>query len=63
MCQSSVYIENEGREELLFEDVDYIEEERGEVKMVDLFGEERHLRGRIKKFSLLEHKIILESDI
>lgn len=62
MCQSSVYIEKEGREELLFEDVDYLEAEKGRVKMIDLFGEEKRVRGRIKKFSLLDHKIVLESE-
>ena len=62
MCQSSVYIEKEGGEELFFEDVDYLERGNGEVKMINLFGEERTVKGRVKKFSLLEHKIVVESE-
>jgi len=30
------------------------------VKMVDIFGDEKTIRAKVKRFSLLDHKIILE---
>ncbi|MCF8084586.1 MAG: CooT family nickel-binding protein [Deltaproteobacteria bacterium] len=60
MCQSTAYILKDGKEELLFEGVDTLENKNGEVKMVNLFGEEKKVRARIKRFSLVDHRIILE---
>ena len=61
MCQSSVYMGEEGNEELVFEEVDSLEAEEGEVRLVNLFGEEKRLKARIRKFSLVDHKIFLEA--
>jgi len=60
MCQSTAYILKDGKEELLFEGVDTLENKNGEVKMVNLFGEEKKVRARIKRFSLVDHRILLE---
>ena len=60
MCQSTAYLLKDGKEELLFEGVDTLENKNGEVKMVNLFGEEKRVRARIKRFSLVDHRIILE---
>ena len=60
MCQSTAYILKDGKEELLFEGVDTLENRNGEVKMVNLFGEEKRVRARIKRFSLVDHRILLE---
>ena len=61
MCQSTAYLLKDGKEELLFEGVDTLENKNGEVKMVNLFGEEKRVRARIKRFSLVDHRIILET--
>ena len=55
MCQSTAYLLKDGKEELLFEGVDTLENKNGEVKMVNLFGEEKRVRARIKRFSLVDH--------
>jgi predicted RNA-binding protein len=60
MCEASVYIEKEGGEELVFESVDLLEEQDGEVRMVSIFGEEKRLRARVKRFALVNHRIVLE---
>jgi len=60
MCQSTAYLLKDGKEELLFEGVDTLENKNGEVKMVNLFGEEKKVRARIKRFSLVDHRILLE---
>ena len=60
MCEAKVYLVSDGQEEMVMEHVDILEPENGELKMKDIFGEEKRVRARIKGFSLLEHKIVLE---
>jgi predicted RNA-binding protein len=60
MCESTAYILKDGKEELVFEGVDLLENTDDGVKMVDIFGEEKIIRAKVKRFSLLDHKIILE---
>jgi predicted RNA-binding protein len=61
MCESTAYILKDGREELVLESVDLLEESGENVKLTNLFGEEKTLRARVKALSLVDHKIILES--
>jgi predicted RNA-binding protein len=60
MCQSTAYILRDGKEEVFFEDIDSLENSGGEVKMVSIFGEEKAIRARVKRFSLVDHRIVLE---
>lgn len=60
MCESTAYILKDGREEVVFEDVDLLEHRGNEIKMVNIFGEEKTLAAKIRLFSLVDHKIILE---
>jgi len=60
MCESSVYIIRDGQQELLIEDVDLMEQEEDEIRVVNIFGEEKRVKARIKSLSLVEHKILLE---
>ena len=60
MCESTAYILTDGNEELLFEDIEFLENKNGEVKMVSIFGEEKTIHARPKRFSLVDHKIVLE---
>jgi predicted RNA-binding protein len=60
MCQSTAYILRDGKEEVFFEDIDTLESSDGEVKMVSIFGEEKAIRARVKRFSLVDHRIVLE---
>ena len=61
MCEAAIYILKSGEEELLLEDVDLLENHPDHVRIIDLFGEETVIRAKVKRFSLLNHKIILES--
>ena len=61
MCESAAYLLKDGKEELLLEGVDLLENREGQIRMVSMFGEEREIEGQIKVLSLVEHKIILES--
>ncbi len=59
MCETNVYIETEGEEELYLENVDIIRQEGGRIYMKNLFGEQKSFDGSIKEISLTRHKIIL----
>ena len=60
MCESTAYILKNGEEELFFEDVDALENRNNEIKLVNIFGETKKISGKIKQFSLVDHKILLE---
>jgi predicted RNA-binding protein len=61
MCEASAFILRDGQEELVLESVDILEPENGNIRLVNIFGEQKVLPAKIKKLSLVEHKIILES--
>jgi predicted RNA-binding protein len=60
MCEAAVYFIKDEEEELIIESVDCLKSEEGRIRLVNLFGEERIVRGRIKALSLVNHKILLE---
>jgi len=60
MCESTAYVLKDGKEEVILENVDFLENGEKQVKLVDLFGEEKVVKARLKTLSLLDHKIILE---
>lgn len=60
MCESTAYVLKNGKEEVVLENVDFLESGENQVKLVDLFGEEKIVKARVKTLSLVDHKIILE---
>jgi predicted RNA-binding protein len=60
MCEAAVYMVQEGKEDLVMESVDVLENDQAEVRMTDIFGEEKRLKARVKTLSLVDHKIFLE---
>jgi len=60
MCEASAYIIKDGHEELVLKDVDKLENEDGEINLVNIFGDQKRIKARLKALSLVEHKIILE---
>lgn len=60
MCEANAFWVKDGKEAPVFEGVDRLEEHNGQVKLVNLYGEERIIKARVKSFSLVDHKIILE---
>lgn len=62
MCEANAYIERDGKEELVMEAVDVIvAEAENKLLIINIFGDQKLLHGKIKKLSLVKHKIILES--
>jgi predicted RNA-binding protein len=61
MCEANAFIIRDGQEELLLESVDVLEQENDTIRLVNIFGEQKVLPAKIKKLSLVNHKIILEA--
>lgn len=59
MCEAAAYFLENGEERLILEDVDAFEPEGDEVKLRSIFGEQVKVKGKLKSFSLVNHKIIL----
>jgi len=60
MCEANAYLFKDGREELLLEAVDILESEGDQVRIANIFGEQKIIRGKIRSMSLVNHKILLE---
>ena len=60
MCEANAYLFRDGKEELILEAVDILENEGNQVRIANIFGEQKVIRGRIKSMSLVNHKILLE---
>jgi len=51
----------EGKEELILEAVDILEQtEEGKIRLANIFGEQKLLDAKVKSMSLVNHKIVLE---
>jgi predicted RNA-binding protein len=61
MCEANAYFVKDGKEELLMQSVDLVEpEEDGVFRLVGIFGDQKIIRGRIKRMNLVNHKILFE---
>jgi predicted RNA-binding protein len=61
MCEAHAYIIKGDEEEKLLENVDQIDVEGDEVRMVNIFGEQKIIRAKIKSYNNSESKIVLET--
>jgi predicted RNA-binding protein len=61
MCESTAYTVENGEEKVVMENVDFLEIGEGQVKLINLFGEEKTVKGSVKMLSLVDHKIIIEA--
>jgi predicted RNA-binding protein len=59
MCQTAAYVLNEGKEVAVLEDVVSAVPEGETIRLVNLFGEEKVVQGRIKQIDLLTHRMII----
>lgn len=60
MCEANAYLLREGKEELILESVDKIENEGGRIRIESIFGEQKVVKGQIRSMSLVDHKIVIE---
>ena len=62
MCETNAFLEQGGGEELLLENVDVIEVVDGTLRLINIFGEEKKIKGSLKRFSLRENKIVFREN-
>ena len=60
MCEAAAYIIRNGQEELFLEDVDLIEPEGENLRLVSIFGEQKIIKATIQSLNLVSHKVILK---
>ena len=60
MCQSNAYLERDGQQQLIIEDVGLMRPEGDKILLISIFGEERLVDAKVKMIDLLHHKIVLE---
>ncbi len=59
MCEAAAYIIRNGQEELFLEDVDVIEPDGDNLRLVSIFGEQKIIQASIQSLNLVNHKVIL----
>jgi predicted RNA-binding protein len=60
MCEAAAFMIRDGKEELILDSVDLLEPDNGNIRLVNIFGEQKIISAKIKQLSLVNHKIILE---
>lgn len=60
MCEAHAFILNQGKEEVILENVDQVDIEGDEIRMINIFGEQKIIRARIRSYSGTKNKIVLE---
>ncbi|HDH09383.1 MAG: RNA-binding protein [Thermoplasmata archaeon] len=60
MCETTVYLLREGREEEIMRDVMLLQPEGDAFLLVNLLGEQKLVRGSIKKIDFLKHTLVFE---
>ena len=61
MCEANAYIFRDDKEELILKSVDLVEpQDDGGFLLVDIFGTQKIIRGKLKQMNLVDHKIIFE---
>ncbi len=62
MCEANAYLLKDGKEELVLEAVDLVEPQAdGAFRLVDIFGGQKLVRGRLKVMNLVDHRIVFET--
>jgi predicted RNA-binding protein len=60
MCEAHAFIIKDGEEEKILEDVDIVEMDGDEVKLVSIFGEQKNIRARLSLYNNTERKILFK---
>ena len=61
MCEANAYFSRGDSEELILNSVDLVKpQDDGAFLLVDIFGTQKVVTGRLKQMNLVDHKIIFE---
>ena len=59
MCEAHAFLLENGKEKKIMENVDRVDLEGDEARLINIFGEQKILKARIRKYSSSEGKILL----
>jgi len=60
MCEAHAYILKDQTEEKLLENVDNVSVEGDEIRLINIFGEQKILKARMKSYSSSDNKMLFE---
>jgi predicted RNA-binding protein len=60
MCEAHAFLLQGNTEETILENVDEVYVEGQEIRLINIFGEQKRLRARIKSYNSTQRKIVLE---
>jgi predicted RNA-binding protein len=60
MCEAHAFIVNNDKEEMILENVDQVDIEGDEIRMINIFGEQKIIKARIKSYNGTKNRILLE---
>lgn len=60
MCEAHAFILKDGEEEKILENVDLVEVDEGTVRLVNIFGEQKILKARLRLYKNREQKLLFE---
>jgi predicted RNA-binding protein len=60
MCEAHAFVLQGGREVKLLESVDELEVHGDEIRLINIFGEQKIIKGKLKSYNNSERKILLE---
>jgi len=61
MCEANAYIFRDDKEELILNSVDLVKPQDDDgFLLVDIFGTQKIIKGKLKQMNLVDHKIIFE---
>ncbi len=61
MCLSKVYVDRNGKRELLMEEIASVEIGDGKLLFKTLFGEQTEIEANIRQIDFLSHSLVLEN--
>ena len=61
MCEANAYIFHDNKEELVLKSVDLVTPHAdGGFLLVDIFGTQKIIKGKLKQMNLVDHRIIFQ---
>ena len=60
MCEANAYLLKGTQEQLIMEAVDTVEPDGNGYRLINIFGDQKFIKGRIHALSLVDHKILIE---
>ena len=60
MCEADAYISQDDKEELVLKSVDLVKPLDDGYLLVDIYGTQKTVKGRLKQMNLVDHRIVFE---